>query len=291
MFNKKLFRDKAMERFTKPEETDGAVQIITIRSWILLLLFILISFTLFFWLGFSNISRETGCRGLIVRQGTVTGIPALREGFIKNLSVFPGAPVKKGDFLADLLTADELASLSTKTSGPVSSPTSSAILSPAGGTVFEINVSEGDFVRIGDKLLSVEVSGNEDLADSLKNKFTITGFLSAKQVNSVRTGNKVLISPHNIDAKEFGYLTGTLTKIANYPVSPERKKMLVRENQLLSDISKDDYFEILITPVYESGKLKWTSARGASIDFIRTSYCTLKIITESKTILSFIFDK
>lgn len=291
MFNKKLFRDKAMERFTKPEETDGAVQIITIKSWILLLLFILISFTLFFWLGFSNISRETECRGLILKQGSVITIPALREGFIKNLSILPGDPVKKGDFLSALLTADELAAMNANSSGSTNPNTNSGIYSPAGGTVFEINVSEGDYVKIGDKILSVEALGGEGKDDSLKNKLTITGFLSAKQVNSVKTGNKVLISPHNIDAKEFGYLTGTLTKIANYPVSQERKKLLIRENQVLSDIAKDDYFEVLITPVFENGKPKWTTEKGSSIDFIRTTYCNLKIITESKNILSFIIDK
>lgn len=291
MFNKKLFRDKAMERFTKPEETDGAVQIITIKSWILLLLFILISFTLFFWLGFSHISRETECRGLIIKQTSVIGIPALREGFIKNLTVLPGDPVKKGDFLANLLTANELAAMNANSSGSATPNTNSGIYAPAGGTVFEINISEGDYVKTGDKILSIEAAGEEGKEDSLKNILTVTGFLSAKQVNSVRTGNKVLISPHNIDAKEFGYLTGVLTKIANYPVSQERKKMLIRENQVLSDISKDDYFEILITPVYENGNLKWTAEKGSSIDFIRTTYCSMKIITESKNIISFIIDK
>lgn len=291
MFNKKLFRDKAMERFTKPEETDGAVQIITIKSWILLLLFILISFTLFFWLGFSHISRETECRGLIIKQTSVIGIPALREGFIKNLTVLPGDPVKKGDFLANLLTANELAAMNANSSGSATPNTNSGIYAPAGGTVFEINISEGDYVKTGDKILSIEAAGEEGKEDSLKNILTVTGFLSAKQVNSVRTGNKVLISPHNIDAKEFGYLTGILTKIANYPVSQERKKMLIRENQVLSDIAKDDYFEILITPVYENGKLIWTTEKGSSIDFIRTTYCSLKIITESKNIISFIIDK
>jgi len=109
MFNRKLFRDKAMERFTRPEEPEGAVQIITIKSWILLLLFMLISFTLFFWLGFRNISQTAECNGLIVKPEAITQIQALKEGFVENISVLPGSEIKEGSFLLNLIYVSDKA--------------------------------------------------------------------------------------------------------------------------------------------------------------------------------------
>ena len=100
---KKIFRDKALEKLSNPEELEGAVQIINVKSWILLLLFILITFAIFFWMGFNTINQQVKSKGIIIKPNSLTIIHSLSNGFIENISINNSNSIKKGDYLFNLI--------------------------------------------------------------------------------------------------------------------------------------------------------------------------------------------
>lgn len=271
MFGKNLFRDKAMERLSSPDEFDDPVKIISVRAWILFLLLFVASSALIIWIFFSRINREINCAGLILKENKIAEVHTLSAGLIEKVFVKRGSGVKKGDALLTVV----LAQGKEKT----------VVSSPAGGSVFELNVSEGNFVNTGEKLLSIE---KEDTAGSSEN-FEVTAFVSGKNIHSVKIDNPVFIAPKNIDIKEYGYLIGKVKSIANYPVSQERKNQLIKENPLMAAFLQDEIFEAAITPLRENGKLKWSSERGNEIKSVNGSNCNLKIIVSGKNISGYVF--
>lgn len=303
MFTKKIFRQKSLDRLSNPEELDGAVEMISIKSWALLLLLLTIIFSFFIWIAFNTISQEVQCEGLLITPNTLYSVHALKTGFVENISLHSRDSVKTGDVLLRVISVadkEKLIDIDRQRIAVGNSTTAAAlvgrlntvseeyrarstVVSPMDGSLFELNVTEGDFVQTGDKLLTIEMNDTS----TVKGNFKIIGLIPAEHVNTVKIGNTVLVAPKNIDSKEYGYLLGTVNKISKHPLSPERKKMITKDNPSMVGILHADFFEIDILPQTENNRLLWTTVHGASIDHIQTTVCDVKVITSQKNMLSF----
>lgn len=271
MFSKNIFRNKAMERLTAPDEFDEPVKIISIKSWLFFLLFLGVSFAIVVWIFFSRINQEIDCKGIIIKENKIIEVHTLTAGLIDKIFVKSGSNVKKGEALLNFISA------SSKEKLPVTSPTD--------GSLFEMNVSEGNFSNLGDKLFSIEKRDTSGAPGD----FEVTGFVPGKIVSLIKKGSSVLIAPKNIDIKEYGYLLGVVKKIANYPVSQERKNLLVKENPSMTEFLQDEFFEVIITPQLENNQLKWSSKKGSGIKSVNSTTCDLKIIVNQENISGFMF--
>jgi len=271
MFRKNIFRDKAMKRLSTPDEFDDPVKLISIKAWILFLLLFAASSAVIVWLFFSRVNRELNCTGLIIKENKIAETRALSAGLIERIFVKRGDEVKKGETLISIM--------------PAAGEKNISITAPAGGRIFEVNIQEGNFVNVGDKLVSIEKADSAGKVDD----FEVTAFISVKNIHTVKINAPVFIAPMNVDVKEYGYLMGKVTGIANYPVSQERKNLLAKENPQLASLLREEIYEAAITPLRENGKLKWSSAKGAGINSVSGTSCDIKIIIDEKNISGFVF--
>jgi uncharacterized Zn ribbon protein len=299
MFDKKIFRDKALERLSSPEEFDTPLRILNIKAWLLLLLMLAIMASVFLWAGFSNINQEIDCKGIISKEENLTDVLAIKTGFIEKIMVNTADSVIKGDLLFHLYSAGDkekitelqnsftAAGLLNTFQIPEEIITRSEFRSPVNGSVFEIAVSNGSFVKIGDRLLIIENLKAKGKAEELE----VIGFIPGSAVSAIEEDLPVMISPANVDVKDYGYLIGRVKRIAAYPVSEERVEMLTRRNPGLQPEVNEKIFEVTVVPERNGRGFKWSSNKNPDIRLTNGTLCELKIISRSKDLFSFISSK
>jgi hypothetical protein len=295
MFNRKIFRDKSLERLSSPEELDIPLKILNIKSWLLFMLLFAVMASVFLWVGFSNVNQEIECRGIIVKEDHLTEVLALRAGFVDKVLISQEDSVKKGDVLFNLVSADDKQKImeieNNISEGDKREQVNieeilkkSAVWSPVNGVLFELSVSDGYFVNIGDKLLTLE----SEISPGTHDEFEVIGFVPGRMINTINEGTSVLIAPKNIDIKEYGYLMGIIKRIAGYPVSQERIEMLTKRNPGILEDIQEKIFEVTIIPDKINGQLKWSSDKSPGIRFINGTSCDLKIVSSSRNLFSYI---
>jgi hypothetical protein len=295
MFNRKIFRDKSLERLSSPEELDIPLKILNIKSWLLFMLLFAVMASVFLWVGFSNVNQEIECRGIIVKEDHLTEVLALRAGFVDKVLISQEDSVKKGDVLFNLVSADDKQKImeieNNISEGDKREQVNieeilkkSAVWSPVNGVLFELSVSDGYFVNIGDKLLTLE----SEISPGTHDEFEVIGFVPGRMINTINEGTSVLIAPKNIDIKEYGYLMGVIKRIAGYPISQERIEMLTKRNPGILEDFQEKIFEVTIIPDKINGLLKWSSNKAPRIRFINGTSCDLKIVSNSRNLFSYI---
>jgi multidrug efflux pump subunit AcrA (membrane-fusion protein) len=299
MFDKKIFRDKALERLSSPEEFDTPLRILNIKAWLLLLLLLAIMASVFLWAGFSNMNQEINCKGMILKEENLTDVLAIRTGFVENIMVNSADSVMKGELLFHLYSAGDkekitglenaftAAGVFNKFQIPEEIRTRSEIRSPITGSVFEISITNGSFVNIGDRLMKIEHKIAKGKAEELE----VIGFIPGSMISIIEEDFPVMISPANVDVKDYGYLIGRVKRIAAYPVSEERVEMLTRRNPGLQPAANEKIYEVVVIPERSGSGLKWSSNKNPDIRLTNGTLCELKIISRSKDLFSFISSK
>ncbi len=96
---KEIFRKKAVERLSSPEQLDQAIQIIGIKNWITLLAFGLIIISVILWSVFGSIPIKIKGSGIIIKSGGIFDITSTAGGQIIDISIKVGDIIKKGQVI------------------------------------------------------------------------------------------------------------------------------------------------------------------------------------------------
>ncbi|MGM9516349.1 NHLP bacteriocin system secretion protein [Roseateles sp. DB2] len=104
--------------------------------------------------------------------------------------------------------------------------TAGLVVSPAAGRVLEVTVSDGQFVDRGMPMVSIESSGND------RNEVEAFIYLPAAEGKRMRIGMSAEISPSTARREEYGFLSGSIASVAEYP-SSDKGLMQVFGNEKL----------------------------------------------------------
>lgn len=95
-----IFRDRALDRFSSPEQLDYLMRLTRPRSWIALACYGLLIAGALVWGIFGRVLSETDGEGLLIRRGGVTEVVTNASGPIEKMLVDVGTRVKRGDVVA-----------------------------------------------------------------------------------------------------------------------------------------------------------------------------------------------
>ena len=95
-----IFRQKALDRLSSPEQLDQVIEVTAYRWWIALIALLSISVTALAWAYRGTIATTVGGTGLIVRQGRVLSVPVRSSGIVLSLDVRTGDHVSTGQAVA-----------------------------------------------------------------------------------------------------------------------------------------------------------------------------------------------
>ena len=212
----------------------------------------------------------TSAFGVISTEGGPLEIGASLDGTVTSLFVSVGAAVEPSNTLAIILN-DEGKSVRIRT--------------PIAGTVVEIATQEGDFVRTGESLGTIQ---------RLDQRLAAIALVPASAAGGVTPGQAALISPDSVPPGEFGFITGTVSSVAISPMS------VTLIEQLLGGVAGYEQFTVPKEPIIQvvidldtdpanpSG-FAWTIGSGPPFTIPMGSPWEGQIITGDRSPLSTLF--
>jgi HlyD family secretion protein len=139
----------------------------------------------------------------------------------------------------------------------------SQIRCPYSGRVLEVAVDRGGVVSPGQSLLKLSLTGGDT------GEVRAVLYVAGDDGKRVRPGMAVLVAPATIKPEEFGYLEGTVERIADFPATPEGMRRVLKNDELVRRLlAIGSPFEVQVAVARDAAApsgYAWTSGRGPAI--------------------------
>ena len=181
---------------TSPLGLDDLLRVTGPRIWIGLLALLTIVAGMLVWSIVGVIPEIVPGQGMLLRAD-VQKITASADGSIKTIAVTENQQVKAGDVVATLLS-DDGAIVDLKASQD--------------GLVTGLNIPPGFPVKQGEAIMTIEDTTVPLLA---------VIYVSLSTGKQITPGMKVQLAPSVVDTDNYGYLTGAVDAISEFPVAQD----------------------------------------------------------------------
>jgi len=160
----------------------------------------------------------------------------------------------------------------------------SIILSGVSGRVADILVSENEFIDAGRRILTLDNTQERD--------WEVLLFVPFTDGKKVLVGRQVHIAPTTVKPEEYGYIRGEVSWVASQPISYEKARTMLNNDQLAEKFATDSPFEVRVRPLLdEQGRFRWTSAKGDSLTIASNTPCSAKVLVRERQPISLIIPK
>lgn len=191
-------------------------------------------------------------------------VAAARENRLREID---GRLLQAQNRLDDLIVQFELAS---------------RVLSPHDGVVVETMAMQGDVVKSGQAIVSVEVNEGQ-----LEAVIYLPPNSNAKLL---KAGMPAQISPATAKKERFGYLTGTVTAVAQYPATESGMLSLFNNAALVRELTRNGppiAVQVQLTrDAATSSGYHWSSTSGSRVELSSGTLATGTFVVERKRPIS-----
>ena len=160
----------------------------------------------------------------------------------------------------------------------------SRIVSPARGVIVHAQKSAGDNVSAGETVFLLQPSIDGPLHAS--------AFIPAAMSKSVRAGQRVYVSPANIEPQRAGYMLGTVERVGRYPATFEQLMNVFKNRDLTRRLKGDEVAVTLeASLIPDDGNptgYRWTGAAPEGVRVSAGTLCTVAVVVESRPPLSYV---
>ncbi len=236
-----MYRKKALDKVTSPEQLDMLMQVTTPKGWFALIGFGLIIVLAIVWSLMANIATTVSASGMIVPESGMTGVTAPASGTVASVLVQSNQVVKAGQPVLTMRVGH----------GQVT------VVAPQGGRVLNVSAYPGAYVAAGSPIASVE-----PLSTVLETVF----YLPATEVTLVKPGISVHVEPLSANQESNGYLLGTVAKVSAYPATAQSALAIFQNPSITSQlVGNSTAYEVVVDlarrPTSVSG-YAWSSGSG-----------------------------
>jgi hypothetical protein len=255
----KLFRKKALERLTSPEQLDVLLTVTPVRAWLVLVALAGLVGVAVFWGITGTIPISVSGQGILVRGEGVDAIEAPASGQIVALTIEAGDIIGEGQIIAELVLSE--------------GGEATTIASPFGGRILEVRVSDGAYVQVGTTLASLEPV-DEPLEAIL--------YVSPTDGKNIRQGMTVHLSPTTVKPEEYGFMLGQVKSVSQFPATSQGMLRVLGSEELVRELSSggspiEVRVELSPAEANPSG-YEWTSPQGPPILIQSGTFVTGEII-------------
>lgn len=310
MDRSKLFSKEALEKLQTPERLDVMLKVTMTEDWLMLVGVMLMLLSVGVWSVFGSFTTSVSGMGLITDYYGIVNVVHPSMGVVDELYVNVGSVVKKNDVIAVVRNWDSIANITMEYDNFNLSTNSydarnrkhnydgkllqniaeTSIMASCDGVVSELMVTQGAFLSGNTPICSIRrTEGREDLTGKM--------YVPLENAKRIQKGMSVLIEPNTADAKESGKLLGLVTRISEYPVSPQGAAMQLGNSQLAGWIGEQKQsslmevsFQLLENDEDPSGYL-WTSQVGEHRKITPGTFCKGDIVIESVPPIQRVFYK
>lgn len=97
---KQVFREKALERLSSPDNIQELVQVTSTRSWLALIALGGLIFALLLWSFFGELPKTVVGKGILIQSGGIADVTSVGSGIVEQVLVREGESVGKNDTIA-----------------------------------------------------------------------------------------------------------------------------------------------------------------------------------------------
>jgi HlyD family secretion protein len=157
------------------------------------------------------------------------------------------------------------------------------VMSPYNGRVLEIAATVGDLISQGNRIVTLE---------NIEEPIEAVIYIPAGDGKKVRPGMRAQISPSTVKSEEYGFIIGKVDWVSDFPVTPEGLKKVLRNEQLVSDLTGQSApieveVKLIENPETESG-FEWSSSKGPPMQVFSGTVCNANVTVEKKRPISYV---
>ncbi|HOD54026.1 MAG TPA: NHLP bacteriocin system secretion protein [Candidatus Cloacimonadota bacterium] len=262
--------------------------------WIVLLTIFLLISGLLLWGFLGVVDINLNAEGMLVSDGGFYSLYSHTNGQIYDISVKTGDYVKKGDVIARIdkpeiieqitqlkqrkHTEQEVHTLQQKFFNE------STIISGEQGKVIE-SVLKGTYVNKGDQIIRISRSG-----ETIKDLVAVL-YYPIEQGKNISTGMRCKISPSTVSKEEYGYLTGVVVSVSEFPVNEKRIFDFTGNATLAENYAQRIVLEVIVDlnpSEYTKSGYQWTSSKGPAMKIEPGTLCDGNIVIRKMRPIEFI---
>jgi HlyD family secretion protein len=167
---------------------------------------------------------------------------------------------------------DQRRSESTK----ITAAASTQVRTTVAGRVIELLKRQGERVKNGDIVAVIEPPGSE---------FEAVVYVSSDVGKRIKASMPAQISPSGVKREEFGFMKGTIARVADYAATQDSAVSAVGNPELVKKfLGGGPKFELRVTPTSDpstSSGYAWSSSKGPPLRITSGTEVTLAIIVDS----------
>jgi HlyD family secretion protein len=236
------FRHKALQKMQSPEQLDRMLRITLPRRWIGLTGLLVIVAAVVAWSAVAAVPTTLPGQGYLLPQGGLRQVQAPVAGTVVGLRVSIGDHVVAGEPIGEI----------TSPSGALTS-----ILSPETGLVTEVDTVAHAYVSAGDRMALVQPVGWP---------LVIYTYAPTNVAAGLRPGVPVHVSFGAGIGARFGYATGVVESVSQFPATPERLNFILQDSSVVSSVEKLGPSNEIVIAMNQSARtpsgLVWGSGDG-----------------------------
>lgn len=156
------------------------------------------------------------------------------------------------------------------------------IRSPYAGHVLEVTAQIGDLLQPGYRILRLE-----DLEAPMDAKI----YIPAAEGKKVEPGMQVQVSPSTVKSEEWGFMLGKVSRVSDFPVTPERLRKVLGNEKLVADlVGRSAPIEVVAALIKDDtpSGFKWTSSKGPNTRISTGTVCTANVTVDRKPPISYV---
>ena len=239
-----LFRERALERVSSPEQLDQLVSVTSPRRWLGLGALLLAVIAAVVWSIASTVPTTLSGSGFLLPLDGLASVTAPVSGTVHDITLQTGAHVVAGDTVARLEEPDG---------------TSVPVVAPRTGVVTETDTFDGGFANEAQPLALIEPVGWPLVAYA---------YVPTDLAGELEPGTPARLTLDGGLGRRFGFLAGHVESVSRYAVTPDRLALVLQGTSVESQVTKlGAVNEVVValdqTAANPSG-LVWSLGRGPS---------------------------
>ena len=277
-----LYRERALDHISNPEQLNKAIVITSPLSWFALLAVSLLIVVTLVWSFVGSISETVTLNGRIVSvTGSTNAVYTDKGGIVQQFYVLAGSTIQRGQPVLRLSVNGE----------------NSDVLSDQAGIVTKLNVQIGNTVPSGKPIVYVSPglpAGAEQVAVCYASSSN-----NSDDAGKIELGMEAYVSMPSTDSQTAGHMTGHVINIDRYTTSSDSMAELFSDSQVSSDISKNGAVKAVAVALVQTespaanamNPFLWSNAKGSSIAVNNGDSITVRIITRKVHPIDKLFKK
>ncbi len=209
-----MFRHKALQKMSSPEQLDRMLRITLPRRWIGLTGLLLIVAGVVAWSAVAAVPTTLSGPGFLLPQGGLRQVQAAVSGTVDSLDVGIGDHVVGGEAIGEIAAADG---------------SRTPVVAPETGVITEADTVAHAFVQAGERLALVQPVGWP---------LVIYAYVPTTVAAGLRPGVPVQVQFGAGIGARFGYAKGVVASVSQFPATEERLNFILQDSSVVDSVRK-----------------------------------------------------